>query len=550
MMKFNRRELALAALAAGCAPRAEPDLIIHGGPIYTGVREAPQVEAVRISGGRFVVVGSLSDARARSRGAREINLGGAAAFPGFTDAHVHLSGVGMAAMVLDLVGVESIAALQQRLRDYAARHREGAIYGRGWIETHWPERRFPTRADLDAVVSDRAVMLERIDGHAAVVNSAALALAGIDAGTPNPDGGAIERDGSGAATGMLIDNAANLVQSRLPAPTSAMQRQALAEGARIYASRGWAGVCNMSTSAAEAALFAGFARGGELPLRADLYLTPEGSGTVMQRGPYGEGLVRVRGVKLYMDGALGSRGAALLAPYSDASSQGLLVTPLDQLRAMLAQARARGVQVATHAIGDRGNRLVLDAYRDAFADDPAALRAARWRIEHAQVIAPVDIPRFGQMGVIASMQPSHAISDLHFAPARLGPDRLAGAYAWRSLIDSGATLAAGSDAPVEKGDPLIEFYAAIHRHDLRGFAGPDWRLDQAVSRAEALAMLTAAPAFAAFAEAERGVVAVGKRADLSAFSVDLMRAEPAEILTAHAALTVSDGRITHESAGT
>lgn len=550
MMKFNRRELALAALAAGCAPRAEPDLIIHGGPIYTGVGEAPQVEAVRISGGRFVVVGSLSDARALSRGAREINLGGAAAFPGFTDAHVHLSGVGMAAMVLDLVGVESIAALQQRLRDYAAQHREGAIYGRGWIETHWPERRFPTRADLDAVVSDRAVMLERIDGHAAVVNSAALALAGIDAGTPDPDGGAIERDGSGAATGMLIDNAANLVQSRLPAPTPAMQRQALAEGARIYASRGWTGVCNMSTSAAEAELFADFARGGELPLRADLYLTPEGSGTVMQRGPYGEGLVRVRGVKLYMDGALGSRGAALLAPYSDAPSQGLLVTPLDQLRATLAQARARGVQVATHAIGDRGNRLVLDAYRDAFADDPAALRAARWRIEHAQVIAPVDIPRFAQMGVIASMQPSHAISDLHFAPARLGPDRLAGAYAWRALLDSGAMITAGSDAPVEKGDPLIEFYAAIHRHDLRGFAGPDWRLDQAVSRGEALGMLTAAPAFATFAEAERGVVAVGKRADLSAFSVDLMRAEPADIPTAHAVLTVSEGRITHGSSGT
>jgi predicted amidohydrolase YtcJ len=547
MMKFNRRELALAVLAAGCAPAGAPDLIIHGGPIYTGVAATPRAEAVRISGGRFAVVGALSDARARGRGAREIDLRGAAAFPGFTDAHVHLSGVGMAAMVLDLVGVESIAALQQRLRDYAASHPEGAIYGRGWIETHWPERRFPTRADLDAVVSDRAVMLERIDGHAAVVNSAGLALAGIDAGTANPDGGAIERDASGAATGMLIDNAANLVQSRLPAPTPAMQRQALAEGARIYASRGWTGVCNMSTSAADAALFEDFARRGELPLRADLYLTPDDAGTVMQRGPYGEGLVRVRGVKLYMDGALGSRGAALLAPYSDAPSQGLLVTPLEQVRALLTQARARGVQVATHAIGDRGNRLVLDAYRDAFADDPAALRAARWRIEHAQVIAPDDIPRFAQMGVIASMQPSHAISDLHFAPARLGPGRLAGAYAWRALIDSGAVIAAGSDAPVEKGDPLIEFYAAAHRHDLSGFAGPDWRLDQAVTRQEALSMLTAAPAFATFAEAERGLVAVGRRADLSVFSADLMTARPEDIPTARAVLTVSDGRVTHEA---
>ena len=547
MVTFTRRGLALAALAAGCAPRAAPDLIIHGGPIYTGVAAAPQAEAVRISGGRFAVVGSLSDARAGARGAREIDLGGAAAFPGFTDAHVHLSGVGMAAMVLDLVGVESIAAMQQRLRDYAASHSEGAIYGRGWIETHWPERRFPTRADLDAVVADRPVFLERIDGHAAVVNSAALALGGIDANTPNPDGGAIERDGAGAATGMLIDNATTLVQARLPAPTSAMQRQALVEGARIYAARGWTGICNMSTSAAEAALFQEFAAAGELPLRADLYLTPEDSGAILQGGPYGEGLVHVRGVKLYMDGALGSRGAALLAPYSDAPTQGLLVTPMEQLRATLAQARERGVQIATHAIGDRGNRLALDAYRDAFADDPSALRAARWRIEHAQVISPADLPRFAAMGVIASMQPSHAISDLHFAPARLGRARLAGAYAWRSLLDSGATIVAGSDAPVEKGDPLIEFYAAVHRHDLSGFAGEDWGLDQVVSRAQALTMLTSAPAAATFAETERGVIAQDRRADLSVFSADLMTAAPAAIVGARAVLTVSEGRITHEA---
>jgi len=544
---LNRRELALAALAAGCATQsAAPDLILHGGPIYTGVAATPQVEAVRVRGGRFVVAGSLSDARANGSGAREINLGGAAAFPGFTDSHVHLSGVGAATMVLDLVGVQSITALQQRLQTYARANPEGAIIGRGWIETHWPERRFPNRADLDAVVGDRPVFLQRIDGHAAVVNSAALTLAGINANTANPTGGSIERDASGAATGMLIDNAEALVQSRLPAPTGAMIRQALAEGARIYASRGWTGICNMSTSLAEAQIFEDFANAGALPLRADIYLTPADSEIVFRRGPYGHGLVHVRGVKLYMDGALGSRGAALLAPYSDSASEGLLVTPVDQLRALLQRARASGVQVATHAIGDRGNRLVLDAYRDTFADDAPALRAARWRIEHAQVIARSDIPRFASQGVIASMQPSHAISDLHFAPARLGPERLAGAYAWRSLLDTGAVLTAGSDAPVEKGDPLIEFYAACHRHDLSGFAGPDWRLDQAVSRAEALKMLTWGGAFSTFAESERGVIAPGMRADISVFSADLMLARPAEIAAAGAVLAVSDGRVTHE----
>jgi predicted amidohydrolase YtcJ len=387
--------------------------------------------------------------------------------------------------------------------------------------------------------------LERIDGHAAVVNSAALALASVDANTPNPEGGRIERDASGAATGMLIDNAVGLVQSRLPEPTPAMRHEALRQAARLYASRGWTGVANMSTSLEEAASFQSFAEEGALPLRAELYLTPEDSEIVFQRGPYGEGLVHVRGVKLYMDGALGSRGAALLAPYNDAPGDGLLVTPLEEIGEYLRRARERGVQVATHAIGDRGNRLVLNAYRDAFWNNPGSLPAARWRIEHAQVLSPDDLWRFAQMGVIASMQPSHAISDLHFAPSRLGDARLAGAYAWASLLRSGAIVAAGSDAPVEKGDPLIEFYAACHRHDLSGFAGLDWRLEEAVSRAQALSMLTSGGAYAAFTESERGTIEAGKRADLSVFSVDLMTCTPAEIPRARAVLTVCDGQVTH-----
>jgi len=550
MFELSRRRFAQATLAAlatpACAPRQEGDIILHGGPIYTG-HGAQRVEALRLSGGRVAFAGALADAR--SAGARMIDLEGAAAFPGFVDAHVHLGGVGMAAMVLDLVGVDSIVALQARLRDYAAAHPQGPIYGRGWIETHWPERRFPGAADLDAVVADRPVLLERVDGHAAVANTTALNLAGVTNSTPNPDGGRIERAGDGQATGMLIDRAAELVQSRFPAPSAQARREAMAAAVKLYAARGWTGAGNMSTSLEEAQILEELAAAGELPLHADLYLTPEDSEAVYERGPYADasGRVRVRGVKLYMDGALGSRGAALLAPYSDAPSAGLLVTPPEQVREFLVRARARGVQVATHAIGDRGNRLVLDAYQDVFADDPAALAAARWRIEHAQVIAPEDIPRFAALGVIASMQPSHAISDLHFAPARLGPQRLAGAYAWASLAQSGAVLAAGSDAPVEKGDPLIEFYAAAYRHDLTGFAGADWRLDQAVTRAEALRMLTWAPAYATFAERERGTIEVGKRADVSVFSVDLMTAEPSAIPTAQARLTLVDGRIAHEA---
>ncbi len=533
----------MAALAA-CAtpPRGMRDLLIHGGPIYTGLVANPRVEAVRIRDGRFVFAGALSQARSGG-GAHEINLRGAAAFPGFVDSHVHLTYVGLASIVLDLVGVQSIAALQMQLREYARANSSGPIIGRGWIETHWPEARFPTRADLDAVVSDRPVFLERIDGHAAVVNSAALALSGIGASTPNGEGGRIERDASGAATGMLIDNAMSLVSLRLPEPNAAQKLEALRQAAQLYAARGWTGVHNMSTSGEEHSSFFQLAIAGQFPLHADIYLDPAAPPSVDPESRY----IRRRGVKLYMDGALGSRGAALLEPYSDAPGNGLLVTPVDELRVLLRAARRDRVQVALHAIGDRGNRLALDAFRDTFADDPAALRAARWRIEHAQVLDPADIPRFAQMGVIASMQPSHAISDLHFAPARLGEARLAGAYAWNSLLRSGAVIAGGSDAPVEKGDPLVEFYAACHRHDLAGFAGSNWHAEEAVSRAQALAMFTTGAAYASFSEQERGTIEVGKRADMSCFSADLMTCAPAAIPLAHAVLTMSDGRVTHEA---
>lgn len=555
MTGLSRRGFAqasLGALAAACAPRfPETDLIIHGGPIYTGVLTSPRVEALRIQNGRFAVVGTLADARANARGVREIDLGGATAFPGFVDSHVHLTGVGMSAMTLDLVGVASIAELQSRLRDYAAIRAEGPIYGRGWIETHWPERRFPTRADIDSIVGDRPVFLERIDGHAAIVNSAALTLAAIENNTANPEGGRIERDAQGAATGMLIDNAMSLVQSRLPAPTPAMMRQALKQGAELYAQRGWTGVSNMSTSAQESALFDELEQAQELPLHANLYHAPDALNDVYSREDRGARprwrKVHLRGVKVYMDGALGSRGAALLAPYSDAASDGLLVTSVEEMRELLSNARQLSRQIAAHAIGDRGNRLVLDLFRDVFQGNLNELREARWRVEHAQVISPQDIPRFGEMGVIASMQPSHAISDLHFAPARLGADRLAGAYAWKALLDSGAMIAAGSDAPVEKGDPLIEFYAAVHRHDLTGFAGPDWHPEHAVQRAAALRMLTAAGAYASFSEIERGTIEVGKRADVSVFSTDLMTAAPSEIPQARALLTVADGSVTHDA---
>ncbi|WP_312163125.1 amidohydrolase [Phenylobacterium sp.] len=539
--------LALTAGLALAAPASAQDLLIHGGPIYTG---STKVEALAVRDGKVAFAGPLAQARAAAPGARDVDLKGAAAYPGFVDAHAHLAGIGLREMTLSLEGTASIEALVDRLKAWAAANPgTDVISGRGWIETHWPEKRFPTRADLDRAVPDRPVVLTRADGHALVANSAMLALAGITAQTAAPAGGQILKDAQGEPDGMLIDNAMALVRAKVPPPSPAAQAEAVRRGAQVYASRGWTGLHDMSVSTDEVAIQQSLAARGELPVRIDNYMSQGASEAVLRDGPSQDptGLVRVRGVKLFMDGALGSRGAALLAPYSDAEGTGLIVTPRETIDAILVKARRSGAQMAVHAIGDRGNRVILDAYQQAFADDPAALKAARWRVEHAQVLAPEDLPRFAGMGVVASMQPSHAIGDLYFAPARLGPERLKGAYAWESLLKSGAVVAGGSDAPVEKGDPLVEFYAAAYRHDLKGFAGPDWGLDETVTRAQALDMLTRGSAYAGFRENDLGQLAVGRDADVSVFSVDLMTAPFADIAQAHAVMTIVAGKVVYEA---
>jgi len=308
---------------------------------------------------------------------------------------------------------------------------------------------------------------------------------------------------------------------------------------------------SVSVAAKDVAILNDMAAAGTLPIRVDNFMDLRDAGDLLAKGPYADptGMVRVDGIKLYMDGALGSRGAALLAPYNDAEGTGLILTPPDVIAGALDKARAAHAQIAIHAIGDRGNRLVLDAYEKAFNDNPAGLAAARWRIEHAQIISPEDKPRFAKLGVIASMQPSHAIGDLFFAPARLGEARLKEAYAWRDLWDSGAHMAAGTDAPVEKGDPLIEFYAATYRHDLKGYAGADWGLDETLTRPEALSMLTKGSAYAVFREKDLGDLTPGKAADISVFSADLMTVPFAQIPTAHAVMTIVGGKIVYDARG-
>jgi predicted amidohydrolase YtcJ len=545
-MSLTRRStLALGAAAAlsSLAAARKARTLITGGPIYTGQAPFSRAEAVVFEGDRIVYVGALDEARRALGRGRAIDLAGAAAYPGFVDCHAHFTGVGLREMTLNLEGCASIAELQARLKAWALDQPYGTIVGRGWIETHWPENRFPSRQDLDAAVADRPVYLTRADGHAGVGNSVALRMAGISGSTAAPAGGDIPKDAKGQPTGMLIDAAQSLMIPKLPAPSADMRADAAARADRLYRSRGWTGVHNMSVAQEDLDILRAMGRDGRLGLRIDNYMDPASAAEVLAAGPSQDpsGKVRLRGIKLYADGALGSRGAALLAPYSDKPGwSGLVVTPQAALVDFMRKAQAANAQVAVHAIGDRGNRNALDAMAAVLG---AARSDRRWRIEHAQILSPADLPRFAAMGVIASMQPSHAIGDLYFAPERLGRERLKGAYAWKSLIESGAVVCGGSDAPVEKGDPLIEFYAACHRHAVNGFANADWGLEQAVTRAQALAMFTTKAAYAVGREAELGILAPGRRADLTVFSKDIMTVAPAEILTAQAKMTLVGGEV-------
>jgi predicted amidohydrolase YtcJ len=551
------RPASLAALAlilaAGTARAAVPaDIVFWGGPIYTAVDAHPTAEAVAVSHDRIVFVGDRAGAAGLvGPKTRVIDLHGAALFPGFTDSHVHLSEVGFRELTLNLEGSKSVVEVQGRLKAWLASHPgAGPVFGRGWIETGWPEHRFLTAADLDAVAGDRIVLLQRADGHAIVGDTAALKAAGVTAATSDPFGGHVIKDDQGQPAGMLVDNAMDYVAKLLPKASPAELRAAFDAGFAVEARYGWTGLHAMSVSWPEVELLESMDRAGEAPLRVYNAVDLDQAGPLFASGPRAtpDGRITTRAIKLYADGALGSRGAALFSPYADApNTTGLMKLKPDETAPVLARAMAKGIQVCTHAIGDKANHVMLDLYEQALKQAPAANHPgeARWRIEHAQNLIAGDIPRFRALGVIASMQPSHAIGDLHFAGERLGMERLSEAYDWKSLVDSGAVVVGGSDAPVERGDPLIEFYAAVARKDLKGYSGPGWHPEQAVDRATALKMFTAWPAYARFAEQDLGVLEAGKRADLTAFSVDLMTAPEAEIPKAHAVLTVVDGRIVY-----
>jgi predicted amidohydrolase YtcJ len=547
--------------AAAACSRTEPaDLILKNATVYTVDDQHPKAQAIAIKGDRILFVGSNADvARYQGPATKVEDLKGATVVPGLADAHYHLAGVGEREMTLNLEGSNTKEAFLAKVKERVDQAKPGEwVVGRGWIETFWTPQAFPSRQDLDPISPNNPVLLTRADGHASIVNTKALELAEITRATPAPAGGALNKDASGELTGMLIDRAQGLMARVLPTDTPEQLDSMVVIGARRSTELGWTQVHDAGVSWDEVARMRRLYGEGKVKLRVYQAIRGPSPGTdsLLAHGPsVGEfgGRYTVRTIKVAIDGALGSRGALLLQPYSDdAGNLGLLTTDTAAYRVMLVKALERGVQIETHAIGDGGNRLTLDFYSAAFSAVPrgekrADPKAPRWRIEHAQIVDPADIPRFKELGVLPSMQPSHAIGDLYFAPKRLGTARLGGAYAWKSFLDLGLPVPGGSDAPVERGEPMIEFYAAVSRHDIRGNAGPDslWHPEQKVSREEALKMFTKYAAYAAFEEGERGSITVGKWADLTVLDQDIMTVPEADILQTKTVMTVIGGEVVH-----
>lgn len=514
--------------------------------IHTGDPQQPRAEALLVRGPEIVAVGSFAELEAQGP-AEILDWRDATIIPGLTDAHAHLIGLGQAREVVDLRGAASVDEILARLREHAPP--DGWIVGRGWDQNLWGGA-MPTAAQLDAAFPERPVWLRRIDGHAGWANSVVMGLTGIEAGTPDPEGGEILRDqDSSAATGVLVDNAMDMVP--VPAPSRADVERWLVAATKEAASLGLTGVHEMGLGPVAHQIFSTL----ELPIRVHGYASEGWWSGGLDGGP-DRGLgpqpfepstrYVLAGVKVYVDGALGSRGAALIEPYSDRPEhRGALMHEPAQFVELVGEIVGAGWQVASHAIGDLGNRTIIDAYEAALASLPAD-SDRRLRIEHVQIIDPADIPRMAALGLVASMQPTHATSDMPWAEARVGSQRLAGAYAWQRMLAAKVPLAFGSDFPVEQPSPLLGLYAAVTRQDLDAQPEGGWLPDQRVSMAEAIAGFSRGAAWAAHRDDHLGVLAPGYRADLTCLGGDPMSVAPGEVPKLEIRATMVDGELVFE----
>jgi predicted amidohydrolase YtcJ len=539
-----------AQQASTPAPRA--DLIVVNARIYTVDDAHPRAQALAVRGGRVQFVGSTEEALAlRGPSTRVVDAAGQTVIPGMVDAHAHLTGLATALRNVDLVGTRSYDEVIARVVERAKGAAPGSwILGRGWDQNDWGDTRFPTHDALTRAVPNNPVVLTRVDGHALLANAAAMRAAGISAATKDPSGGRIERAANGAPTGVFVDNAQDLVDRVVPPLSKDEMRAAVTKAIDEMHRWGLVGLHDAGEPRAVIDLFEEMARANQFDLRAYVMVGDDSAAIAhyFARGPQSalyDGHLWIRAIKLYADGALGSRGAALLDPYNDdPKNSGLLVSAPAHIQDVATRALRAGFQVNTHAIGDRGNRVVLDAYEAALKAVPTANH--RFRVEHAQVLSPDDIPRFAELGVIPSMQSVHQTSDMYWAPNRLGYARSLGAYAWRSLLQTGVVVPNGSDFPVEGVNPLRSFHAAVSRQDEHDWPPGGWLPSEEMTREEALQSMTIWPAYAAFQEEVMGSLTPGKYADFVILDRDIMTVPASDILGTRVSATYIAGRPVYE----
>jgi predicted amidohydrolase YtcJ len=557
MRRLSTYATALLLAPGALAAQQEPaDLVLVNGRIHTVDLTRPLASAIAVRGGRFLFVGSDSEVRALTGSAtRVVDLKGNTVIPGLIDAHAHLLGLGTSLRRVNLVGTNSYDELISRVVEWAKTVKPGEwIVGRGWDQTRWPGAAFPTHEALSRAVPNNPVALSRIDGHALLANAKAMELAGVTASTRDPSGGRIMRSASGAPSGVFVDNAEELIGKAIPESSSEEKRRAILAAIAECNRYGLVGIHDAGQDTATIRIYEELARDGNYNLRNYVMLSDPGNRSAALGNPYivrgpqsalHDGRLWIRAIKLYSDGALGSRGAALLAPYSDEpSNTGLLVSQPPHIAMMAELGLTRGFQVNVHAIGDRGNRIALDAFESALRTRPKADH--RFRIEHAQVIDLEDIPRFARLGVIPSMQSTHQTSDMRWAEARVGARRIRGAYAWRALLNTGVIIANGTDFPVEEVNPLLTFHAAVTRQDPAGNPPGGWFPEQKMSRQEALQSMTIWAAHAGFQESVMGSISPGKYADFVVLDRDIMRVPDAEILRTRLLSTWIGGKPVYE----
>ncbi len=565
--RLNRSLVApsMVLIAAGCvggpARDVEPaDLVLRGGRIVTADAGHPEAKALAARDGRIVALGTADEiAPFIGEGTEVLELGGALAIPGFIEGHGHFLGLGDAALQLDLRSAKSFDEILLRVEEAVVSTPPGEwIRGRGWHQEKWdrsPEPQvegFPVHGALSVIAPDHPVALTHASGHAVFVNAMAMELAGIDRSTPDPPGGEILRDAKGDATGLLRESAENLVAAALVAAGDSLVKRRVELASLECLRNGITSFQDAGSPFSDVDALQRAAHEGDLAVRLWVMVRDSNEALAEKLASYksvgeADDMLSVAAIKLSIDGALGSRGAWLLEPYSDSlESTGLNLIPLAEAQRTAELAIEHGVQLCIHAIGDRANREVLDLYATTFAAHPDK-SDLRWRVEHAQHLHPDDLPRFAELGIIASMQAVHCTSDGPWVPDRLGEERSAsGAYLWRRLIDSGAVVSNGTDAPVEDVDPIANFYATVTR---RMGNGEVFYPDERLTRMEALESQTIKAAYAAFEEDRKGSLAPGKLADMTVLSRDILTIPEEEILDAEVLYTIVGGRVVYRRGG-